>query len=220
VVATLSQVLNVAAPTPYVQMKTPHDSHVTWHGDGPQPAEAWSCSYGQDDIFVFALWPTGSGTEIGFFPLGGSEESLSTPLIGQWKQVDPSLRSIGRIEPMRLTLHPPRLPEDYYDETLRLAGKTISPANREALVRQTALMFVLKAQGYIAIQDQRGAERFVDSHAWNGDLSLPQSILNDVADWNYGVVPYLQDLPWRVRGLLLEPGPGGAPEADLWNQMS
>jgi hypothetical protein len=216
---SLSQVVSTHFPTPYKHMKTPYDAHVTWHGDGPQPAQAWSCSYGADDIFVFALWASQTGTEIGFFPLGGSEESLSTPMIGQWKQVDASLSSVGRIEPRLLSLHPPRISNEYYDETLQLAGKSIKDDNRGTLIQQTSLMFMLKAHGYIAGSDDRGAQRFVQEHSWNGDKSLPQRILDDLATWNYGVIPYLQDLPWRVRGILLEPGPDGTPGGDIWKQM-
>ena len=140
-------------------------------------------------------------------------------MIGQWKQIDESLRSIGGIGPNLLTLHPPRITESYYEETLRLAGKSVTAVNLESLVRQTSLMFLLKCQGYIATRDQRAAQRFIDDHGWTGDPSLPQVILNDLANWNYGVVPYLQDLPWRVRGLLLEKDPQGELGADIWQQM-
>lgn len=219
-VSSLSAAVEANHPTPYRHMKPVYEATATWHGDGAQPAESWSCDYTDGDIYVFTLWPDSGGTEIGFFPLGGPDESLNTPLLGQWKQLDPSLRSIGPIEPRLLTLYPPRLTDDYYDATLRLAGKQQSPANRALLTEQTALMFTLKVQGYIAAKDQRRAERFVDQHLWNGDSSLPQRVLEDVAAWDFGVVPYLQDLPWRIRGLLLEPGRDGKPSADIWRHMS
>jgi hypothetical protein len=212
----LSNALTINSPTPYEHMKPLHNARVTWHGDGSQPTAGWSCSYGSDEKFVFTVWPSGSGSEVGFFPLGGSEESLGTPLIGQWKQLDPSLQSIGRFESGLLTLNPPQLTDSYYNDTLTIAQKSVTDMNRMVLIEQTALMFVLKAQGYIAGTDPRGA----DDHAWNGDLAMPQRILDDMAQWNHGVVPYLQDLPWRVRGILLEPNQDGVSTAEIWKKMS
>jgi hypothetical protein len=220
-VTTISGVLDVHAPTKYKYMPTLYDAAVIWHGEKPLPAEAWSCSYGADDIFVIVLWPTDSGTEIALFPLGGREESLNTPFIGQWKRADVSLRSIGLIEGGQLTLLPPELDRTYYEEILRLAGKAVTDVNIEILTREIAFLFTLKAREAIAGigRDERGADRFVDRHGWTGDLSLPQRVLNDLGEWNYTVVPYLQDLPWRVRGMLLEPGPDGTSKAVVWQRM-
>lgn len=102
----------------------------------------------------------------------------------------------------------------------RDAGKSVEHSNIEALVRQTTMMFVLKVQGYIAQTDPRGAERFIADHAWTGDLTLPQRVLDDTANWKSGVVPYLQDLPWRVRGLLLERSEDGTLSADIRRHMT
>jgi hypothetical protein len=219
-VTTISGVLDVHAPTKYRYMPTLYDAAVIWHGEKPLPEEAWSCSYGADDIFVFVLWPAGPGTEIGLFPLGGSEESLNTPLIGQWKQADSSLRSIGRFEPRQLTLLPPELDRRYFEETLRLAGKPVTDANIAIFGEQVAMQFTLKAYQFIAGigRDERSAQRFADQHGWTGDISLPQRVLKDLGDWDYQVVPYIQDLPWRVRGIL-EAGPGGTSEAEIWQRM-
>jgi hypothetical protein len=158
-VTTISGVLDVHAPTKYRYMPTLYDAAVIWHGEKPLPEEAWSCSYGADDIFVFVLWPAGPGTEIGLFPLGGSEESLNTPLIGQWKQADSSLRSIGRFEPRQLTLLPPELDRRYFEETLRLAGKPVTDANIAIFGEQVAMQFTLKAYQFIAGigRDERSA---------------------------------------------------------------
>ncbi len=200
-------------------MPTLHHACVLWHGEKPLPAEAWSCSYGADEIFVFVLWPLASGTEIGLFPLGGSEESLNTPLIGQWKQADPTLSSAGRFEPRQLTLLPPKLNQQYYQDLLTVAGKANTTDNVTALARQVAEMFLVKAHQFMSNEDPRAASRFVEKHAWTGDSRLPDRILEDLGNWNYQVVPYIQDLPGRVRGLLLEPGPDGRLLAAVWELM-
>lgn len=219
--ATMEGVLDVHAPTKYQHMPTLYDAAAIWHGEKPLPNEARSCSYGADDVFVFMLWSQASGTEIGLFPLGGSEESLNTPYIGQRKQADPSLRSIGRFDSGRLTLLTPELGVAYFEEILRLAGKPTTPANVATIAEQVNQMFALKAYEYISGvgRDERAATRFVDTHCWDGDIDLPQKVLADLGEWNYQGVPYIQDLPWRVRGILLEPGPDGHSTADIWQRM-
>lgn len=219
--ATIEGVLDVHAPTRYRHMPALYDAAVIWHGGQPLPNEARSCSYGEDDVFVWALWSQASGTEIGLFPLGGSDESLNTPFIGQWKQADPSLRSIGRFDAGQLTLLTPELDVAYFEEILRLGGKAVTPTNVAIIAEQVNQMFALKAYEYISNvgRDERAASRFADAHRWNGDIALPQQVLADLGEWNYQVVPYIQDLPWRVRGILLEPGPDGHSTADVWKRM-
>lgn len=218
---TIGGVLDVNAPTRYQHMPTLYEAAVTWYGGQPLPNGAWTCTYAGDEVFVFVVWAQTSGTEIGLFPLGGSEESLNTPLIGQWKQADQSLRSIGRIESGQLTLLTPEVGVDYFEDILRLAGKPVTPGNVATIAEQVNQMFAAKAYEYISGvgRDERAATRFVDNHRWNGDIGLPQKVLADLGEWNYQVVPYIQDLPWRVRGILLEPGPDGHSTADVWQRM-
>src|SRR4051812_20685588 len=80
-VDALHRALDKWAPTKYEHMTPVFPLAVEWHGSGAVPTEAWGCSYPPDEEFVLAYWPSGGGSEIGFFPLGGSEESLHTPLI-------------------------------------------------------------------------------------------------------------------------------------------
>lgn len=216
--STLVGVLDMHAPTRYRHMPTLNEASVVWHGDKPLPAEAWTCSYGADDIFVFLLWPLEGGTRIGMFPLGGSEESLNTPLIGQWKTADPSLKSIGLFEPRQLTLLAPELNQQYYEGILKVAEKPCTTENITALARQVAMMFSIKAQEFMS-KDPRAASRFVHEHPWTGDIGLPERILDDLGNWNNQVLPYIQDLPGVVRGILLEPGPDGHPAGALWQEM-
>src|SRR4051812_31093236 len=129
-VETLRGVLESCAPTRYRHMPVLNEAAVLWRGDQPSPAAAWSCSYGADDIFVFTFWPHPAGTTaVGLFPFGGEDGSLSTPLIGQWKQADPTLRSTGLFEAGQLTLLPPRIDADYFNDLLRLGGKAETEAN-------------------------------------------------------------------------------------------
>jgi hypothetical protein len=97
--------------------------------------------------------------------------------------------------------------EEYYRGTLREAGFPESVENLAAMVRMTGEMFLIKAQGFIATQDKRAAEAFVDTHAVPSPQNYsawPQDILNDLVSWNPEVSPHIQDLPARVRAILLQ----------------
>jgi hypothetical protein len=61
---------------------------------------------------------------------------------------------------------------------------------------------LVKAYQFINSQNPRYAQAFVDEHRGMPDL---QRILDDLGGWNPGVLPYIQDLPLRLRGLMLEP---------------
>lgn len=65
---------------------------------------------------------------------------------------------------------------------------------------QVVVGFKIKAYQFISSQDERAASRFVDQHA----ASSPQEILDALAAWNPDVVPYMQDLPYRVQGVMLQ----------------
>lgn len=218
-VGTLSAVLGVHAPPRHAHMPALHEANVLWHGGNPLPSEAWTSDDSRDDKFVFVFWPIEGRTRIGLFPLGGREESLQTPLIGQWKQADPSLKSTGRFDQGLLTLLAPGVDRRYYEETLKIAGRAPTEENIRILARQVTEMFLIKAQQFIASRDTTAASRFVDDHPWTGDIELPARILEDLGRWNHQVIPYIQDLPGRVRGLLLEPGPDGHPAAVVWKQI-
>jgi len=227
--ANMSAVLTNHFPTPYVHMPPLFESSVIWHGEKPvigseqrpASAEAWSCSYGEDDIFVFVLWQLETRTEIGLFPLGGGDSSLQTPFIGQWKMADPSLSSTGMFDKGLLTLLTPEVPRHYFEHILGLAHKPVTDTTVAMIAEQVSQMFTLKGYEYISRMERNepAATRFIDDHLWNGDLALPQKVLADLGAWNYQVVPYIQDLPSRVAGILLEPGPDGLSTADIWTRM-
>jgi len=219
-VATIANVLEASAPTNYQHMPPLSPAAIDWFGEEPAPLEAWSGSHGLDDFLVFTLWPDGGGSRVGLFPLGGSEDSLNIPFIGLWKQADASLSSIGIYEPRQFALRAPELPATYFEDILEMAGRSVSPQNVAILAEQISEMFVAKANQFMSSQDPRGAARFLENHRWTGDVSLPQQILHDLGNWNYQVIPYIQDLPYRAQGILLEPGSDGTLTANIWQRMT
>jgi hypothetical protein len=218
-IETLEGVLNTYAPTPYVNMPCLTDATIGWHGDPPAPAEARVCSYG-DDILVLTFHDDGESTVVGLFPLGADEESLHTPLIGQWKGADASLKSIGRFDAGLLTLKRPTVPSGYFDELLAAAGFPATPNNVTIIAEHVHQQFLTKAWQFIASTDESAARRFLDDHIWRGEISGPQAVLDALGDWNPQVVPYIQDLPWRIRGILLEPNLHGVGPAKIWDDVT
>lgn len=67
-------------------------------------------------------------------------------------------------------------------------------------------MFLIKAFEYISTEDPQLAERFVDQHRWDGEPFAPfyRGVFEDLIAWNPTVLPYIQQLPTRIRALLLE----------------
>lgn len=128
------------------------------------------------------------------------------PIIGRWKQRDPSLTSTGVIPGGQITLTPPHVPEQFFNEILKTAGFPSTPRNLEAIGIKVGEMFCAKAGQFIADNDPRSAQAFVHSHGYNGGSvqAFCQGILDDLAAWDPHLLPYLQDLPMRVRGILLQ----------------
>jgi hypothetical protein len=156
-----------------------------------------------------AFWPDRGGTECGLFPLGSGDERLSSlPIIGHWKQRDPSLTSIGVVPRGLITLAPPRVPSQFVEEMLKTAGFPSTPRNIEAIGTMVGRMFLAKANQFIASQDPRSTDHFVQSHIYTGDSveKYCQRVLDDLATWNPGLLPYIQDTPMRVRAISLEAG--------------
>ena len=173
----------------------------------PQPQFAACCTDENDDFMLFTFWPGDGGTEMGLFPLGSSDERLQAlPIIGNWKMRDPSLSSTGTWPARLLVLQAPHLADDYFPEILATAGFPATPVNLAALTCMIHRMFLIKAGQALGSVDERAAGGFVDSHLWfdGAGPEYPQQLLHDLAAAAPEVLPYIQDLPWRVRAILLQ----------------
>jgi hypothetical protein len=158
------------------------------------------------DFLLVAVWDNGNSVEAGVFPLGTGDERLRLPFIGHLKQRDPSLTSIGVIPAGSITLQAPRVPPHLPHDILRAAGLAASPRNIELICQQIASMFLIKAHQFMASEDRRAADAFVANNRPSPGLATQslQRILDNLGAWNPQVLPYLQDLPYRVRSILLE----------------
>jgi hypothetical protein len=217
VIDSVGRVLDVHSPAPYAAMGALHRAQVEWRGDGPRPVATFTCTYGADEIFVLTMANDGPGTLIGLFPLGND---LTTPLVGQWKQADGSLSSVGTFAPGTVALRPPTLASSYFEDMLRAAGFDTRKENALQLCEQVLSMFNVKAYQFITSAEPWAAESFISQHRWTGDLDACDRLLADLGNWNRSVIPYIQDLPDRVRGLLLERDSTGSLTADIWQRVA
>lgn len=218
--ANLEAILLSYRPPRYAHMPPYVFPGWRWNGSQEQsPKTVISFENSNDDFLLAAFWPDHSDTECGLFPLGSGDERLSPlPIIGHWKQRDPSLTSIGVVPGGQITLAPPRVPDQFFDEILRTAGFPSTPHNIEAIGTKTGEMFLVKAHQFISLHDPQSADRFIQSHKYNGGplREFCQSVLDGLAAWNPDVLPYLQDLPMRCRAIVLEVV--DAPNS-MWNEF-
>ncbi len=174
-------------------------------------------AYGFDDVDNFiilaAFWRNGSGTTIGLFPLGSGDDRLANiPAIGHMKLLDASLTSTGTIPANSIALKPPQVTDAFLSNLLTLGGYPATPLNMAIADAELASLFKIKAWEFMRSRDERAASRFVETH---GHVSA-QTVLDDLAAWNAGVVPYIQELPYRIQGIVMtrEDGP-----ANFWKNM-
>jgi hypothetical protein len=216
--ATIQGTLDAVSPSPYRQMPSLMPANASWSGPEPAPSTYRYASYQPDDVFIFAFWPEGSGTTVGLYPLGAGA-ALQTPFIGQWKQRDGSLTSRGQFPGGTVGLGAPKLPAGYFEDLLQQGGAEVEAHNLDRAMAQVTMMFCLKASQFIGGQaGQRAADHFIDTHRWDGEPSTPQRTLDDLGAFSKGVLPYIADLPWRIRGLLLERDQEGRVSGTLWKE--
>ena len=182
---------------------------IQWMAPEGQPSLAVSGNDESDHFLLFTLAPAPYGTEAGIFPLGSGDARLTLSVVGHWKRNDNSLSSTGTWPPNTVRLAPPPIDDRLIDGTLLAAGYPVTPGNRAKLAQHFSMLFLIKCQEFVSSREgARGAERFVDNHKQSADgasLSGPlRSALQLLAEWEPGVLPYIQDLPLRCRAMLLE----------------
>jgi hypothetical protein len=188
----------------------------TWSSSEAAPDAVVCCADSQDRFLLIAMWNSSERAEIGLFPLGSGDDRLQAmPVIGHWKQKDPSLTSIGTLPADLITLAPPIVPETYCAELIGQRGFPPTEMNLAIGWATICQQFAIKAMQFIASKDRRAADRFVESHGSDYPSHADaQQILNDLADWDFRVLPYMQDIPMRIRALLLS-----MDHATLWEQL-
>lgn len=177
-----------------------------WDWTGPteeKPVEVVSGDMQDGYPGFVTLRVTPQGTEAGVYDLAGE---LTLPHIGHWKQRDTSLTSIGQVE-AGLGLTAPPVPNNYVEELVERLGLTLNDENWTKAAVELQQMFVLKAVTFMQQEPSAVKDKFIDDHK---ELPLGvdglRTVLKDLSLWKAGVIPYMQDIPLRVRALILDAG--------------
>lgn len=199
---TLCDVVESYGPRQYAELPRLVAAGWDWSGTPSERPDAVFSGTMQDGYPGFAtLRTTPAGTEAGVYDLAGE---MTLPLIGQWKQRDPSLTSIGQVE-AGLALTAPPVPGDYVEELVGRLGLEPTDQNRTSVAADLRQGFILKAVTFMQNESPSVADRFIQDHSQAplGVDGLSQ-ILHSLAHWKVGVIPYIQDVPPRVRAVVLE----------------
>jgi hypothetical protein len=220
-VEVLQQVFDGYRPRRHQDMPPLVPAGIRWTSVGGGPSLAVSGDDDSDDFLLFTFAGADGGTEAGIFPLGSGDERLALNVVGHWKRRDNSLASIGTWPPRTVWLTPPPIEDSLVDGTLQAAGYPLTPENRAKIAQQFTIMFLVKCQEFVSSREgARGAERFVAAHGQRRDSSslagLLRSPLQQLAEWEPGVLPYVQDLPLRIRSILLE----GDRNVGVWSELA
>ncbi|WP_216590175.1 hypothetical protein [Streptomyces brasiliscabiei] len=183
----------------------------SWLGPGEEaPAAVYASEDQAGDFLLLTFGRTNQGTLLGVFPLGSGPERLNMPLIGNLKMRDGSLRSVGAFPDGSIALTAPTVPHSLIEDTLTSAGYPHTVENRAMLADRLFTMAATKGYQFISNMESEAAGRR-QSAAWRqraegcGTLVEPiQMVVDDLAAWNVGALPYIQDLPLRAQSILLD----------------
>jgi hypothetical protein len=220
----LAQVFGGYRAQKYPELPPLVPSGVRWLGDQGSPAIALSGMDESGDFILLTLAPgPGGGTDAGIFPLGSGPGRLSMSLVGHWKTRDSSLSSVGQWPARTAALTVPPINDRLISDTLAAAGYPASPANLRRMAGVYLDQFLVKSYQFIeGTQGQGVAKRFIDDQRRRADfteLTGPlRMTLQALANWNSGVLPYVQDLPYRAKGVLLDVARAN-PGAGIWADM-
>jgi hypothetical protein len=196
---------------------------TVWMGSPADEPTAFYAGADQEGAFLlFTFRGTASGSEIGVFPLGHGDARLTLPIIGHLKQRDASLTSIGTYPHGALRLTRPPVPDDLVDQTLAAAGYPATPLNLAQIADQLFTMASLKAFQYISSQDgdpvgHRYLRAWREQATFGPALVEPiRMVLDGLAAWDVSVLPYMQDIPLRIQGVVLQ---ASGHEGSFWDSL-
>lgn len=217
----LGQIFDGYRPRRRPDMEPLVPAGIRWTAADGAPSIAVSGSDQSDDFVLFTLAPAGRGTDVGAFRLVDGNLAVAAP----WKQRDSSLASVGSWPSGTVCLTPPPIDESLVYETLHSAGYPVTPGNVSKIAQQFTVLFLIKCQEFVSSREgARGAERFMTTHQqWQhqGSPSLAdllQAPLRLLAEWEPTVLPHVQDLPMRLKSIMLDVERAGD-GSSVWSEL-
>ena len=195
---------------------------LDWSGE-PTGAPGWGVAF--DDLFeefnLVAFTPGDSGSSMALHQVGSHVEDLRTfSILGPWKQRDPSLTSVGTAPGGVLGLAPPPITEELLASTAAFGGFPATAHNSEVIASQMAVLFLLKARQAPGLTDPRAFQAFETRQArqpGESGLAVARRVLDALCQASPNSLPYLQDLPLRVRAIMCESHLGGS--TAMWGDL-
>lgn len=209
--SVISEIMDAQRPRSYATLPHFVQAGSRWLGDQSVHPNAVACGIevpGDGSPIFISFRTTTSGCEVGLFPLGAGDDRLNLPLVGLIKQRVPSLSSLGLFPSGTLAITSPAIRPDTFQSTLTAAGRQNSASN-EALIAEVftnmvktkVLQFAEALSGpHTASEIARGVNSSQDAEA---SIAGAQKILHAGAEQCPAMIPYIQDLPLRVRAVML-----------------
>lgn len=217
--ALLLKVFDGYRPRKYPELPPLVPAGVRWHAEQAVPTISLSGKDEADHWLLITLAPVQGATEIGIFAL--EEQPLS--VVGHWKGRDQSLTSTGRWPARTVELAPPPVSDEIVASTLTANGFPATSRNLRAMGGHLFNQFLAKAYTFVNGQDgEEAAKRFIAAQRRRADYSSLagplRSTMQALGEWNNQVLPYIQDLPLRVRALLLDFADGSG-NGGIWAEL-
>lgn len=185
-----------------------------WHGTASQRPDRVVHFTDRNDKALFVALQTvaAGGTVIELYDLGQPNSVRhGTQFADELSRGDGSLQQgrpstdvngAGTVEPLELVT--PKVVDEYVGEILRSSGYPVTANNFDILDRQVSLSFLLKLHQFLDHSNPAAARRFIETHAFSGEGSPALGrMFEDAYDITWNLVAYSQDVPTRVRALLL-----------------
>lgn len=220
--STLDSLLRSYRTPKYKHLPSYFRAGWVWNQPDDRPPDTVVSFTDASDEFILAtFWSSNQGSELGLFPLGSGDDRLAAmPIVEDWNARDKSLSSVGVVPAGSITLRAPRIDEAFFAEMAESAGLPAQQPIVEAVGLKVGEMFLIKAYEFLSSQDQRAYEHFRQTHHFDGGPldEFCQATLDDLTAYEPGLLPYIQDLPMRVRAIMLEQT--GTDGSSFWTDLA
>jgi hypothetical protein len=199
-------------------------SGVRWTAADGKPSRSLS---GFDRDMQFLLITLGKATDgttdAGIFTLGADQ--VRDPVIGDWKARDQSLTLAGLWPASTAWLTRPPVKDGYIDDILAIAGYPATPSNQFRVADLLFRMMLIKCEEFIQTrQSQAAAREFTRAQKARADWSSApvsplRALLQALAERDTDFLPYMQDVPMRMRAVALNAAAMKHAKQEVWHNL-
>lgn len=209
-IAAVEAAMETFRPRQYPELPRLVPAGWRWVGaDADRPAEVWVGADRDNTPVLVTVRPAERHTEVGFYPWGSADERLhSAGLNALLAKVPGAADAPSRVAPGgTIVLGPPPIPGDLLEGMLRAAGRAVTPSNVDVIGQMFVTQVKVKASQFIQNSaSQASALAFLDRWALlrGGHLDVARGVLAELCAWDATVIPYTQDIPLRMRAIMLQ----------------